>query len=347
MGFYAPYVPVAKRRVNARKKMNKLRKKGQTIMPIELDGRKIATTFWGKGWCDHIESFSDYENRLPRGRTYVRNGSVCHLEMNQGEVKAIVSGSELYHVTIHISTLSKAKWETIKTACTGQIGSLLDLLNGTLSDGVMTVVTDHITGLFPLAKEIKMKCNCFDWADMCKHIAAVLYGVGARLDNDPKALFKLRGVDHEALIDVSTDVIDDALDKGTQQRVADEDSLSELFGVDFGDTPTIESKASNTETEGPEQKSVHKPKSTTKRKVVTMAKRKATIALPRYYSGLSFKKLRRELGLTQKEMAKTLKLSVSSVSRFENQDRQKVVFAVDIEKIVNRLWRKNKRGCAK
>lgn len=237
MDFYPPYVPVAKRRAKAKKQMDRLRKKGRVINPVEIEGQKIATTFWGKGWCDHIESFSDYENRLPRGRTYVRNGSVCHLEINQGEIKAIVSGSELYNITINIKPLTKAKWRAIKNACTGQIGSLLNLLNGVLSDGVMAVVTNPKSGLFPLSKEIELRCDCFDWAEMCKHLAAVLYGVGARLDDNPKALFLLRGVDYEELIDISTDVLDESLIKGKQQRVDDEDSLSELFGINFDNEP--------------------------------------------------------------------------------------------------------------
>jgi len=343
MGYFAPYVSVAKRRANARRKMDKLRKQGHVITPIELSGRKIATTFWGKGWCDHIESFSDYENRLPRGRRYVRNGSVCHLEMNKGEVKAIVSGSELYNVTIMISTLSKAKWSAIKTACAGQIGSLLDLLNGTLSDGVMAVVSEHTTGLFPLGKEIKLKCDCFDWADMCKHVAAVLYGVGARLDSDPKALFLLRGVDHEELIDISTNVIDETLGKGTQHRIADEDSLSELFGIDFGDTSKLESKKSNIASKKPKQKLTPKAENTTIAKSLVSTQYKKTIPVPRYYSGANLKKLRNELGLTQKEMARKLKMSASGVSKFENQGRKKVTLTIDAEKNVNRLWRKNKR----
>lgn len=339
MGYFAPYVPIAKRRANAMKKMDKLRRKGQVITPIEPTGRKIATTFWGKGWCDHIESFSDYENRLPRGRTYVRNGSVCHLEINQGEVKAIVSGSSLYNVTITISTLPDPKWIVIKNACTGQIGSLLDLLNGSLSDSVMAVVGEREAGLFPLGKEVKLNCSCPDWADMCKHVAAVLYGVGARLDNDPKALFLLRGVDHDELINVSTGIIDEALEKGQQSRIVNEDSLSELFGINFEEQATIK----------PEEdvsSSKQKKSSATKRVVTTKKAHssgsKISNSVPRYYSGFSFKKLRRELGMTQKEMAKKLKISASSISKFEKQGRKKVALSVALEKTVNQLWRKNK-----
>jgi uncharacterized Zn finger protein len=141
MAFWAPYVPVAERRARARREMNKLRKKGKDTQPIALEGRTIARSFWGKGWCDHLESFSDFANRLPRGRTYVRNGSVCHLEIRPGRIDAIVSGSELYNVTIEIQKLKAAIWQSIKTKCAGQIGSVLELLQGKLSTEVMRVVT--------------------------------------------------------------------------------------------------------------------------------------------------------------------------------------------------------------
>ncbi|MCP3679048.1 MAG: helix-turn-helix domain-containing protein [Gammaproteobacteria bacterium] len=346
MSYYPPYVPVAKRRENARKKMDKLRKKGQIITPIEPTGRKIATTFWGKNWCDHIELFSDYENRLPRGRTYVRNGSVCHLAIQKEAVKAIVSGSELYEVSITMSPLPKQKWEAIKAACTGQIGSLLDLLNGTLSEGVMAVVSDPATGLFPQAKEIKLHCNCFDWADMCKHVAAVLYGVGARLDNDPQTLFLLRGVNHEELIDVSTQAIDQTLNQGIQQRVEDEASLSELFGIDFD---TSESENSALSREIASTTSANKKKPTAKKKKQAIKKKSTTssrrrqpaVPLPQYYSGIRLRKLRQALGYTQKEMAKRLTISAATLSKYENLGRKKVLFSNDnIEKKVNRLWRK-------
>jgi uncharacterized Zn finger protein len=194
---WAPYVPVAERRRRAMRKMNALRKKGVDIQPIEIEGRKIAKTFWGEAWCDHLESFSDFENRLPRGRTYVRNGSVCHLAMAKGKIEAKVSGSQIYNLRVRIKTLPAKKWRDVKRRCAGQIGSLLELLEGNLSDHVMEVVTDRKAGLFPLPGEISFDCDCPDWAVMCKHVAAVLYGAGARLDEKPELLFTLRGVKHE------------------------------------------------------------------------------------------------------------------------------------------------------
>ena len=132
-GEWGRYVPVAERRAKARREMDKLRKKGKDIQPVNLDGRTIARSFWGKGWCDHLESFSDYANRLPRGRTYVRNGSVCHLDIRPGRIEAIVSGSELYNIVIRIKELQAATWASIKNTCSGHIGSMLELLQGKLS----------------------------------------------------------------------------------------------------------------------------------------------------------------------------------------------------------------------
>ena len=232
---WRPYVPVAARCARAMKKMEKLRKKGLDLQPVEIEGRKIARTFWGEAWCDHLESFSDYENRLPRGRTYVRNGSVCHLDIAKGEVNAMVSGSELYKVKITIKTLARKEWIDVKNRCAGQIGSLLELLQGRLSKNVMTVVTDRDKGLFPLPREISLKCNCPDWAVMCKHVAAVLYGVGSRLDEKPELLFLLRGVDHEDLISVEVGVATAAGEtkgKGARKRIAD-DALADVFGIEM------------------------------------------------------------------------------------------------------------------
>jgi len=231
-GEWAPYVPVAQRRANAAKEIKKLRKKGMKIEPIELKGKKLAYTFWGKAWCDHLEKFSDYENRLPRGRTYVRNGSVCHLAISKGNIEAIVSGSELYNINIKIAPLPTNKWKHVGKQCAGQIGSMLELLQGHFSDKVMGIVTNQNTGLFPRPSEIKLNCDCPDWAEMCKHIAAVLYGVGARLDDQPELLFILRNVDHEELISTELDILPDTSTKGKRRRLVGFD-LSDVFGVEM------------------------------------------------------------------------------------------------------------------
>ena len=238
---WRPYVPVAVRHARARREMDRLRKKGKSIQPVEIEGRTIARSFWGKRWCDHLESFSDYANRLPRGRTYVRNGSVCHLEIHPGRIGAIVMGSELYDVTIRIGKLKAAVWKSIKHRCSGQIGSVLELLQGKLSKQVMGVVTDRQHGLFPKPGEIRFDCSCPDWAAMCKHIASVLYGVGSRLDDRPESLFLLRGVDTAELIATGMALPGDT---ATDDALAD-DALAGIFGIDLdtGDAPPPAPKA--------------------------------------------------------------------------------------------------------
>jgi len=228
---WQPYVPVAQRRLQAAKKMAALRQKGADIHPVKIDGRKIVRTFWGESWCGHLGSFSDYANRLPRGGTYVRNGSVCHLAVGKGRIEAKVSGSEIYDLSVKVKTLPATKWSAFKRHCRGQVGSLLELLQGRLSDQIMSVVTDRDSGLFPLPREISLNCNCPDWAVMCKHVAAVLYGVGARLDERPELLFRLRGVDHEELIDTDAEAVASMATKdGKSKRLASGD-LADVFGI--------------------------------------------------------------------------------------------------------------------
>ena len=230
------YVSVGERRAKARRKVEKLRKKGRVIRPIEIQGRKIARSFWGEAWCKHLEKFSDYENRLPRGRSYVRHGSVCHLDIKRGVVEAMVMGSRLYNVKVTIKKLPKAKWELVKEHCAGRIGSLMELLQGRISQHVMEVVTDRDRGIFPHPREIKLECNCPDWAVMCKHVAAVLYGVGVRLDECPELLFLLRGVDFEELISSEAAIVATVnAGKKSGRRRIDEGALGNVFGIEMAE----------------------------------------------------------------------------------------------------------------
>jgi uncharacterized Zn finger protein len=234
---FRPYVSVAQRRRNAEKQTAELAKKGKAILPVRIEGRTIANTFWGKAWCENLESYMDYENRLPRGRTYVRNGSVVHLEIRSGAIEALVSGSELYRVNINIGPAAKAKWKALCGECAGGIGSLVELLQGRFSDQVMSILTRKQTGLFPTPAEIELKCSCPDWASMCKHVAAVLYGVGARLDQSPELLFTLRSVNHEELITRASTVTDlTGKTPSTGPELA-ESELSSVFGIEL-DTET-------------------------------------------------------------------------------------------------------------
>lgn len=240
---FKPYVSVAQRRANAKKEMSKLTAKGKKITPVEIEGRKIATTFWGKAWCDHIEGLADFESRLPRGRTYVRNGSVCHLQITQGRIDAYVCGSELYTVGIDIQPLSDRRWREISQRCAGQVGTALELLQGKFSDAVMRVLTDPKTGMFPSSDDFDLDCSCPDYVRLCKHLAAVLYGVGARLDTQPELLFVLRGVDPTELVEASIDTNALTRGKSAAPTVADHE-LADVFGIDIEiDKPASRSPA--------------------------------------------------------------------------------------------------------
>ena len=236
MGWFGfrPYVPVAQRKAQAAREVAKRTQQGQTVSPVRIEGRKITTTFWGDAWCENLEGYSDFANRLPRGRTYVRNGSVVDLKIESGHIKALVSGSELYTVKIDIDPLAKANWQALKAECAGKVGTLVELLQGKLSKAVMERVTDRATGLFPKPKEIEMRCSCPDWAGMCKHVAAVMYGVGNRLDKSPELLFKLRGVDHQELIEQAIPTA--PVGTATAPTIAAGD-LGEVFGIELEPVP--------------------------------------------------------------------------------------------------------------
>ena len=197
---WRPYVSAEERRRKAAREVEKLKKKGRSVSPVVVEGRAIAKTFWGKAWCDNLEHYSDFANRLPRGRTYVRNGSVMDLQIARGEVQALVSGSQIYKVAVKVTPVSKARWVSICKDCSGAIDSLVELLQGRFSKGVMERICRQTTGLFPSPAEIELSCSCPDWASMCKHVAAVLYGIGARLDQQPELLFKLHAVNEKDLI---------------------------------------------------------------------------------------------------------------------------------------------------
>lgn len=317
---WSPYVSVAQRKAKAHKQMDKLRKKGQCILPVKIEGRTIARSFWGKGWCNHLESFSDYENRLPRGRTYVRNGSVCHLEIASGKIQALVSGTSMYTVNIEVKTLPKATWEAIKGKCAGQIGSILELLQGKLSDQVMAIVAHRQDGLFPLPGEFSFSCSCPDWASMCKHVAATLYGVGHRLDTDPSLLFQLRGVDAQELIAAEL-ALPDAAPTDLDDALGDE-ALADIFGIEM-DTNAL---STSTRTQTTPSFATKKSKAAPMAKV-TKAKPAAPAPKPHKTqkpapgpftpTGPRIKKLRLEAGLSVAEFARRLDVSAPTIYRWE------------------------------
>ena len=285
---YRPYVTAAERRAKAAKHAQKLAKHGAKLAPVKIDGRTIARTFWGQAWCRHLESFSDYANRLPRGRTYVRNGSVLDLQIAPGKIVATIMGSAIYHGAVAVAPLKAARWKAIKAECAGQIASLVGLLQGRLSDAVMKVITDRDKGLFPLPSEIELECSCPDWASLCKHLAAVLYGVGARLDVQPELLFVLRGVDHLELIGAAADAPALAAGAGAGASGLDAAHLSDVFGIDIdpaGAVPTSSvphaakiAGGANCSTP-PRKKSQSKRTPASKRAVKTKNRRKRETAL--------------------------------------------------------------------
>ena len=227
------YVPVAQKRADAQNRIDKLRKKNKNIQPIvPFTDRKIAHSFWGQSWCNNMERYADYENRLPRGKSYLRHGCVCDLQISEGLVTAMVSGSSMYNVRITIDKLSEKRAELLQNLLQGKISSQLELLQGKIPKDVRELVGNPDNGIIPFPKEIHMRCSCPDSASLCKHLAAVLYGIGRRLDTDPGVLFTLRGLDplllcaHGNEIDLSVEDSEESLSGG--------EDLSALFGIDLG-----------------------------------------------------------------------------------------------------------------
>lgn len=240
---WGEYVPVAQRRAQAAREMAKLAKEGHPVSPVVIEGLRIARTFWGKAWCDNLERYSDFANRMPRGRTYVRNGSVVDLQVAPGEVTAIVSGSDLYRVNVTIAPVPGTHWDALCKDCGGAVDSVVELLQGRFSKAVMGRICQAGTGLFPAPAEIQMACSCPDWATMCKHVAAVLYGIGARLDERPELLFRLRQVDEAELIASAASSL--AIDRQAPAsgKVLEEGDLSAIFGVEIAAAEPLTSPA--------------------------------------------------------------------------------------------------------
>ena len=263
--FSSPYVSVDERLILGREAAAKLSKKsGRAAAPVVIEGRAIAKSFWGCAWCNHLEAFSDFANRLPRGRTYARNGSIVDLFVTPGQVTALVQGSVLYRIDIRFQPMEAERWQAFKQRSAGHVTNLIDLLQGKLSKEILADVTRLETGLFPTPSEIKMTCSCPDWAGLCKHLAAVLYGVGSRLDHQPELLFVLRGVEVAELIAAATASAAAGPLTGEAQTAADSalagEDLSALFGVDLEDSGGSKPKSDSS------QAAVAEPVATSTRK---------------------------------------------------------------------------------
>jgi len=244
MGYFRfpKYVSVAEKKASATKKRNMLKKKDPSIQPVIVQGRTLAKTWWGKAWNDNLTKYADFENRVGRGRSYLRHGAVLDLKIKEGEVAALVQGGdyEPYEIQIAIQKISKSTWKDIKSSCVGKIESLQELLHGKFPKDLADIFTSKNSGLFPAPKAINFSCSCPDWASMCKHVAAVLYGIGTRFDDDPMLFFKLRGVDGNELVaqavkENTNQLLERA--KNKSKRVIDDIDISDVFGIDMESAP--------------------------------------------------------------------------------------------------------------
>lgn len=320
---FPKYVSVAERKADAQRTLARLRKKNADLSPVWIEGTQIARSVWGKAWCKHLETFSDYSNRIPRGRSYVRSGAVVDLRIEKGLVTALVAGSSSkpYTVRMEIACLSGARKEKIESLFReAESLELLDLLQGRIPPALMTALTDPREGLFPQAHEVKRSCSCPDFADFCKHQAAVLYGVGNRLDSQPELLFTLRGLDSTAL----TSQAESMLTRASVSELGDLD-LSALFGVELAD-------ASLWSSEQQPKKDCPKPKPKAKK-------------APTVKASQSWKTPQEQLLYIQKytrwdtkNLAKQLSTTAASVSKWiSGRHTPSAPVAVRIEKLYNEI----------
>ncbi|MBQ7487874.1 MAG: SWIM zinc finger family protein [Clostridia bacterium] len=211
--------------------------KGITLHPVapKSNSRKICQSWWGISWCDNLERYADYSNRLERGRKYVRAGAVLDLEIAKGQVNALVQGSSSnpYRVSITIDPLSEARQAQILDISLTRVKNMEELLNGKFPEEMKTLFFSR-DGLFPTPREIHFRCSCPDGAYMCKHVAAVMYGVGLRLDEDPLSFFVLRGLDATQFIAKALDNKVDGMLKNAEKkskRIISDKDVESLFGA--------------------------------------------------------------------------------------------------------------------
>lgn len=242
-GRYPRYVPVAEKKAVVERRLKQLRKTNPDIQPVIINGKSVASTWWGKAWNDNLERYADYQNRIERGRSYVRNGAVLDLRITRGNVTALVQGTagKPYRIEIAIKPLGIRPWKAIKSAVAGKLESAQKLLAGQFPEDLRDIFTAKNHGLFPSPGEIVFTCSCPDWARMCKHVAATLYGIGARLDENPELFFTLRNIAMDELIaQAIQDTVGEMLREttSTSSRVLEDNTdLSALFGIELADDP--------------------------------------------------------------------------------------------------------------
>ena len=297
-GNYPKYVSVAEKRAKAKKKIKQLKKKNPNLHPVIIEGKGLANTWWGKAWNKNLESYADYSNRIGRGRSYVRNLAVVDLQIAPGKVTSLVQGSvgKPYTVNISFKKIQKKHWQSIKKECQSRLSSLPDLLSGKIPKDLQEIFMVQRKGLFPAPSEITFDCSCPDWASMCKHVAATLYGVGARLDEDPGLFFTLR----QAAVDdlVSQAVQNKAksiLKKSTpkKSKVIADDQLSDLFGLEMDDLTPVKPA-------GKKKTKKTAPRSSPRKHLTAIA----TVAhcLDENLQGLGIRELEEKTGFTAKKL---------------------------------------------
>jgi len=163
---------------------------------------EFGGTWWAKRWISALERLG-WSNRLQRGRTYARQGNVLEVKVRPGRIDARVQGSRKrpYRVTIHIEPLSDSDWDKAASAMAERALFAARLLAGEMPENIEDAFVQCDTQLFPRSEQdIDMSCTCPDWANPCKHIAAVFYTLGTEFDRDPFLLLLLRGMSREHLL---------------------------------------------------------------------------------------------------------------------------------------------------
>ncbi|MGR3318381.1 MAG: SWIM zinc finger family protein, partial [Candidatus Anammoxibacter sp.] len=292
---YPEYVTVGEKRAKAAKKLQQLKKKNPNINPIVIEGMTIAKSWWGKSWNRNLEKYADYSSRISRGRSYIRHGAVLDLKIDKGEVNSLVQGSSSkpYSVSIKIKRISKNTWFDVICACNGNLDSLQELLTGKFPKAMEEIFTAKGNGLFPSPKEINFDCSCPDWASMCKHVAATLYGIGARLDDDPNLFFTLRKVNVNDLVtravkDKTKELLKKAGKKSS--RIIEDSDLSSLFGIEMDEKTTAKTRSTVSRPKTKPKVKVKKKRATAKKTISKKAVKKTKTTKKKISKTLNSKK---------------------------------------------------------
>ncbi|MDD4077356.1 MAG: SWIM zinc finger family protein [Bacilli bacterium] len=232
------YVSIAEQKTYAANSIKRLEKSlKRSLEPIVLPTSKLAASWWGIMWNKNLERYATYSNRIGRGKSYVRNGLVIDLQIISGQVNAYVQGTKKtpYKVTITIDKIDEKMVESIKKQCQGKLDTLDQLLEGKFSKELAAIFMLQGAGLFPEPEEIDLRCSCPDWTDCCKHVSAVLYGIGSKLDINPLLFFTLRGIDiDDFLRDVIQNKTAAVLEKGKacqSNRIIKNADIDYLFDI--------------------------------------------------------------------------------------------------------------------